>query len=241
MPDIQTFIGDYIAIYRMRKKTYSVLKYNHELSRWIRHDTTKFPITNMNVNYQTIEVANVNINIGSRVTNPTYVQCKAHGSYINARINNQSVRIVIIIKKTISPNDFPLKTYKFEFQCTENSQLPATTLPLWTLYVAPVVPPPPPPPTLPPLPPMILRRQMSIQIPQRIAWIIAEDACNKGETCPITMEPIIPITSAVTSCYHVFEKNALDEWFKNNSLCPLCKQDVTMTACYTPTITESTS
>lgn len=245
MPNIQTFSGNYIAIYRKRKKTYSVLKYDTTHSKWFCHNTTTHPVTDMALNQQQIQVANVKIDIGGRRVNHTFtalfVECRASGQYIDARINNHRVHITVISKLVSSPNDFPLKTYKFEIQCAALSQLPVRTEPLWTLYAAPAVPPPPPTPPPLPIPPTVLRRRMPSQIPQRIAWIIAEDACNKGEICPITMDKITPITSAVTSCYHVFEKDALDEWFKNNASCPLCKQDAIMTVCYTPTITEATS
>jgi hypothetical protein len=70
----------------------------------------------------------------------------------------------------------------------------------------------------------------------RIAWIIAEDASKKGETCAITLDEISPITASVTSCYHVFTTSALETWFQTKSICPVCKQKATYTPAY---ITET--
>jgi Zinc-finger of the MIZ type in Nse subunit len=63
-------------------------------------------------------------------------------------------------------------------------------------------------------------------IPQRIAWILAEDACKKGETCSITMEEITPLTSSVTTCYHFFNSEAIETWLQSKPMreCPVCKR-----------------
>lgn len=60
-------------------------------------------------------------------------------------------------------------------------------------------------------------------IPQRIARLIAEDAANKGETCAITMDDIDVGTAAVTTCFHVFDSEAIKNWFITNTSCPVCR------------------
>ena len=47
---------------------------------------------------------------------------------------------------------------------------------------------------------------------------------KKGDTCPITMELLSPITASVTSCYHVFDTEAIDHWLTEHKTCPVCKQ-----------------
>jgi hypothetical protein len=73
------------------------------------------------------------------------------------------------------------------------------------------------------------------RIPQRIAWILAEHACHANEECPITTSAISPTTAAVTSCFHVFDKTALSEWFTRNPIktkCPLCREICVMTSAF---------
>ena len=73
------------------------------------------------------------------------------------------------------------------------------------------------------------------KIPQRIAWIVAEDACKRGEDCSITLDAITPITAAVTSCFHVFDANAIAKWLETTpgSQCPMCKKPAVATVCFT--------
>jgi len=73
------------------------------------------------------------------------------------------------------------------------------------------------------------------KIPQRIAWIVAEDACKRSEDCSITLDPITPITAAVTSCFHVFDADAIAKWLESTpgSLCPMCKKAAVATVCFT--------
>jgi SUMO ligase MMS21 Smc5/6 complex component len=49
-------------------------------------------------------------------------------------------------------------------------------------------------------------------------------------TCPITMEPITAATAAVTSCFHVFEANAIAIWLTDHQTCPTCKQAAILSA-----------
>jgi hypothetical protein len=73
-------------------------------------------------------------------------------------------------------------------------------------------------------------------IPKRIAWLIAEDASKSNESCPILAEPISPLTSAVTSCFHVFDCEAINEWFVRNPVntqCPVCREVCLFTKAFT--------
>ena len=46
-----------------------------------------------------------------------------------------------------------------------------------------------------------------------------------GTDCPITFEPIQETTSAVTTCQHVFKREAIVEWLKKNTTCPVCREE----------------
>jgi hypothetical protein len=82
------------------------------------------------------------------------------------------------------------------------------------------------------LPPMVLGMVVD-PIPKRIAWMVAEDAAKHDEKCPITMEPISPITASVTSCFHTFESEAIAAWLTNHSTCPQCRKNCVVTVAYT--------
>jgi len=46
-----------------------------------------------------------------------------------------------------------------------------------------------------------------------------------GTDCPITFEPIQEATAAVTSCQHVFKRDAIIQWLKKNTTCPVCREE----------------
>jgi len=46
-----------------------------------------------------------------------------------------------------------------------------------------------------------------------------------GTDCPITFEPIQEVTAAVTSCQHVFKRDAIIHWLKKNTTCPVCREE----------------
>jgi hypothetical protein len=128
-------------------------------------------------------------------------------------------RDVAIVQKTAdSIANFRQSTFAGEFPAgTVPVGLSVTIPPLWTLRD----------PTPPPVP-----KPVAATLPMRIAWIIAEDASKKGETCAITLDEISPITASVTSCYHVFTTSALETWFQSKDICPVCKQKATYTAAF---------
>jgi len=68
------------------------------------------------------------------------------------------------------------------------------------------------------------------RLPSRIARIIARDAAANGELCPILHDVINPESSAVTTCFHVFDKVSIDTWLQSNSTCPVCKERCTATS-----------
>jgi len=72
-------------------------------------------------------------------------------------------------------------------------------------------------------------------IPQRIAWLIAEDSSKSKETCAITTDEISPITAAVTTCFHVFEYESIQEWVNKNPArptCPVCREVCAITKAF---------
>jgi hypothetical protein len=67
-------------------------------------------------------------------------------------------------------------------------------------------------------------------IPSFVANIMKQDAIRNRAQCPISMEPITEATRAsLTSCYHIFEAENLNDWLQRNPSCPLCKKPVAST------------
>lgn len=68
------------------------------------------------------------------------------------------------------------------------------------------------------------------RIPKHVVEALKRDAVAKGDSCPISMEDFTASSSlAVTSCFHLFQEEALTTWLQSNTSCPLCKDSVTFT------------
>jgi hypothetical protein len=62
-------------------------------------------------------------------------------------------------------------------------------------------------------------------IPQHAVRAILRDAVLNDEVCPITSNSIEVDTGAVTSCFHVFEKDSITKWLRmptSEDKCPIC-------------------
>jgi hypothetical protein len=55
---------------------------------------------------------------------------------------------------------------------------------------------------------------------------------NNNDDCSICLSKlsklVISSKSHTLSCNHTYHKNCIDEWFKNNSTCPLCRTNITI-------------
>ena len=67
-------------------------------------------------------------------------------------------------------------------------------------------------------------------IPQFVAQVVAQHFVEQGETCPITCDDVTVDEAAVTSCYHVFNKEAIQMYrATGNMTCPVCRQHCSVT------------
>jgi hypothetical protein len=81
-----------------------------------------------------------------------------------------------------------------------------------------------------PLPTVPVPQEQSIRykittIPQHTVRALLRDAAMEEEVCPITSEEIDVTNGAVTSCFHLFEKNAIEKWLllpNSRDKCPTC-------------------
>lgn len=54
--------------------------------------------------------------------------------------------------------------------------------------------------------------------------LIKELYVDKKEMCPVAYEPLTLETTSITSCYHFFNKDAIENWFKTKNTCPVCRE-----------------
>ena len=216
MPRIHTFIGQYICFFRRNKKTYYVLQWNHNVRKWLRSNP---PLPDLTLHRSNVSRAGeVSINIATYgAAAAKLVPVTADGFYIKSG----EIRIPILKARHSLGQAFMMTEYtalENPFTQTEDS--------LWSVAPATV------PVYAPEPPPLAITQE---KLPKRIAWLIAEDASKAGETCPISTNDISPITASVTTCYHVFETDAINEWAARhpiNTPCPVCRKPCEFTAAF---------
>jgi hypothetical protein len=86
-----------------------------------------------------------------------------------------------------------------------------------------------PPVQLPPvqLPPVQLAKIVIKEIPNHAISMLLLAAVIQEEECPISGNPIDTNNGSVTSCFHLFDKDALATWLAlphTNKKCPVCMQ-----------------
>lgn len=237
---VSTFNGMYVAFHRPNKNVYNIIQYNYPRRKWIACPRLESEVlirrrlsTYMNNLPQTI---NVTLNISGR---RTIFNARTTGLYLEQTgstiLENQ--KYVPILREYRDSKLSP-KYRSFEHIAVnppEGSSYYLTPDPvLWTLRDRTVVI-----ENIPVVRYSIIslmdRNERASEIPKlpiRIAWLVAEDACKKGDTCPITMELLSPITASVTSCYHVFDTEAIDHWLTEHKTCPVCKQQCSISKAF---------
>jgi hypothetical protein len=105
------------------------------------------------------------------------------------------------------------------FERFEIHRIPTLVIPM-TYDLIRVVRPPPPQRQPPPLPvvPVDLK-----PFPRHLVAAVLANAVANNAICPITMDPITPDTATVTSCGHVFQKEAIRHWLTTKTECPECR------------------
>lgn len=81
-----------------------------------------------------------------------------------------------------------------------------------------------------PPPPIVKTKTVTVTAtpPAFVTALIVADAVAKADTCPITLSPITVANAAVTSCFHVFDGEAIATWLSEHKTCPVCKQATTV-------------
>lgn len=63
-----------------------------------------------------------------------------------------------------------------------------------------------------------------IPLPAFVARALLRDAIASEQVCPITMDPLTEGAATVTTCFHVFDREAIAVWRTRTAACPVCKQ-----------------
>jgi hypothetical protein len=68
-------------------------------------------------------------------------------------------------------------------------------------------------------------------VPLFVAEALLEKAVAAEELCPISMESLAKGDALVTSCFHIFQRDAMAKWQVTHSTCPVCKKECAITEC----------
>ena len=237
MPDaIHNFTTRHIAIHRPVKRTFVVFSWEEHVRKWIPYtdDLPELRLKRSSVSTQGV----VQINVATRpYRGAMNIEVSSNDHYLTA--GNIDIAIV---KKTGTqlPQAFMKRDYPAP-PATE--QVEITDKELWTVRasaqqeaaeqapgLAALATAAQQQPQQQPVIKIILK-----PIPQRIAWLIAEDSSKSKETCAITTDEISPITAAVTTCFHVFEYDSIQEWVNKNPArptCPVCREVCAITKAF---------
>ena len=225
---IHIFETSIIAFHRPIKRSYFCMGWDEDRRKWVPYLTD---LPNL-VMYRstTTRSGKVPVRVATSLR-ATPVQIEVHSDGYYLKSGNIGITLV---RQT--GNALPQTLIKKEYTIADYS-LPAveSDMRLWRLA---------PPPTAEQIAAQAAANALAAQaqaqttlkpIPRRIAWLVAEDACKNKECCPITTNELSPITSAVTSCFHVFETDSLSEWFARHpsrTKCPVCREVCLMTKAF---------
>lgn len=222
---IHNFIGNIIAFHRPIKRTYYFLSWNTTAREWGAYDRDHEVFSLHKSTAHTLHGAvDLNIRLG---------RGRNRISIVSDKCFLKSGNIYIPILKKVG-NALPGIQKLKEYTAVHDPATYTMDTRLWT-----VIPPVAPAPALQEQPPAPALSQLNNGIPQRIAWLIAEDACKRNDMCPITQEEISPLTSSVTTCFHVFNTEAIASWAARQKdailPCPVCRAPCKTTMAYEET------
>jgi hypothetical protein len=155
-------------------------------------------------NIESVPLAQVNLNLNTIHTrkNGGNVVRPIRWAFTNQRLKFEDTRIPVL--RILPMNSLP-------------AIKPSSFIPIITPVVPVIV--------ATPLPAPIQKKYTIDSIPQHIVRAILRDAVMQEEVCPITSMEIDIENGAVTSCFHLFEKDAIAKWLSmpgSRDKCPVC-------------------
>jgi len=224
---IHNFTGNLIAFYRPIKKTYYFFSWNSTAAVWGAYDRDHENISLHKSSTHTLNgTVDINVRLGRTrhrigiISDKCFLKCGNIHIPILKAVGNAIQGIQKLKQYTVTV-EHDTATYLI------NSRLWLT---------------PPAAAAAPSAAPAVASSASVSQvhqkkgIPRRIAWLIAEDACKRGDLCPIVQEELSPLTSSVTSCFHVFNTEAIASWEARQEgrelPCPVCREPCQTTVAY---------
>ena len=207
--EITAFTNSTVAFFRPRKRTFYFFKWDNPTRKWFR-EGGDYP--NLTIHKATNHVMSTAKLVLAHTRNRILeINIRADGTFLKSEN-----KIIPILK---SRTNIPASLILQEYQAIQLEETYLTENQLWNIRI-----PVETPPQIP--------QENTQKIPTRIAWLIAEDACKNNEICAITMNVVSPLTAAVTSCFHAFERDALEEWLLIKNTCPVCRKRCSSTRAY---------
>jgi hypothetical protein len=222
MTEIQNFVGTRIAILRPNAGTYYLLDWHttgagHSLWNAVTEDIPEAELQRGAREFPDNKHVRLNVRM-LRGARHKELRGRVSGSFVKRTQPNGSIQHYAVVQLN-SHNLLPSWCTRLEYRTRNHYESPIIeNVELYTVRA---------PSTTQPK----KETPKSAAIPKRIARLVAIDYINNGEECPITMMPLDVDTTAVTSCYHVFEQGAIAEWMKTNTSCPVCKAECMVTGC----------
>jgi hypothetical protein len=218
---IDNFVGNRIAFYKPRKHTYYLMAWAHVARYWVSSQLN--PVPALISKHKTRTHRNSVVTI--RISNGRNMEISSACEYL--RIGNENIAIVKRVGGATMPTSFSRIDFiggvaGADYLRDDN---------LWSLVVeAPAAAPLSAAPVVVPV--VVGTRALLDPLPKRIAWLIAEDASKNNETCSIALDPISPLTAAVTTCFHCFDNDSITIWMATHNTCPQCRKKCLVTKAF---------
>ena len=219
---IFNFTGNLIAFHRPRKNTYYLMSWSAQQRYW----TTANVRTNVGpIKMHGSGLHRVASYVTIRLQNSSNIEIRSIGNYL--RIGEANVPIVM----RVAGPYVPMSIVNNDFGGVTDGDPHLRDVVLWT------TPPAPTEAEVAAAATAVVARNRAVvapikPLPKRIAWMVAEDAGKNGDTCAISMEPITPVTAAVTTCFHSFDHESIQTWMQNHTTCPQCRERWALTKAF---------
>lgn len=226
VPQIRMFTNSYVAFYRPRKRLYFCLKYVPAAEVWEPFSLAMLAEGAQATLHKSTIHNQTPVTICLRTSPQTdrireRLLLTATSLYLNIPLRDGTTLTAPIVDRGMAMQG---KYVVQEIGATQGIPYEAATR-LWQN---------PDPPAPRPAASLVPKTKLT-PIPKRIAWLVAEEAQKQGETCPITLEPITPLTASVTTCFHCFDAEQLNVWLVTRTttpVCPMCKKEFVATKAF---------
>ena len=79
----------------------------------------------------------------------------------------------------------------------------------------------------------------AVDLPPHVVPMIISEAVTQHRQCSISLDDITADNACVTTCGHVFTKDAISRWMQQHSTCPECRKQCGINGCPGPSPHEN--